>query len=201
MDLRRAANGFALLAICGICGCQSPQSQVEKVTTDPEAKEPVPPADLREHIRNNCASLLYALLNDEKHLSKFLLIKGESRELKELINRISFSTGEGAKKLEHLAKADRTLNLIAMGLPSGEAATRRAVAGTNRQELLHAKNGELEFRLLLTQIQALSYGAHLARVAAENEVRTESRAVFSELSRQLKELYDQVCAALRSKKF
>src|SRR4051812_48774793 len=109
-----------LIALCATCACRSLGPAGAK--PDSEAVESVQPANLNQHVRNNCASLLYDLLNDEKNVDKLLIIKRESDELHQLVKDISTTADEGAKKLEQLAKADRTLDLHAMGLPSGEVA-------------------------------------------------------------------------------
>jgi hypothetical protein len=178
-------------------GCGSLQDASEPKPAPEPATATVRPTSLPSHIRDNCASLLYDLLGDEKNLSKLLIIKRESDELHQLVTRISETSGRGAKQLEQLAQADRTLHLKAPGLPSGEAATREAIAETKKKLLLQSKGGEFEFQLLLTQAEALSYGAHLAKVAAQSEPRSESAQVFSNLQLELGKLYEQVCARLR----
>jgi hypothetical protein len=65
---------------------------------------------------------------------------------------------------------------------------------------LHSKDAEFEFQLLLTQAEALNYGAHLAVVAAANTPQTAHAREFSGLSAQLKRLYEQVIARLRKDK-
>jgi hypothetical protein len=156
--------------------------------------------DIAHHIRNNCASLLYDLLNDEKNVSKILIIKRESPELHELVKTIAKSASEGVRTLEHLAKEDRTLELKVTGLPSGEAATRKSVSKGKESELLHSKGGEFEFELLLTQVEALNYGAHLAQVAAENEARPESAREFSALAEEFNRLHGRVVDLLRTRR-
>lgn len=194
-----ASIGFLLLA-CGLCGCRSTGFKSETTGASPESNGSVRPANIDQHIRNNCASLLYDLLGDEKNLSKLLLVKRESDELERLVKSISSAAGDGAKELERLAETDRSLDLHAMGLPSGEAATREAVAKTKTSLLLHSKGADFEFNLLLTQIEALNYGAHLAKVAAANEAQPGPAREFSELSRLLNALQEQVTARLRAVK-
>ena len=198
MDYARAGNLFALLAILAFCGCRSPESRpgLSQDPLDPTGREH--PADLKHHIRDNAASLLYDLLNDEKNVNKLLIVKRESKALEELIDEISATAAAGAKKLEQLAAADRTLHLDVMELPSGEAATREAIAKTTTSDLLHVKGPDFEFKLLLTQAEALNYGAHLAKVAAANESRPGSARQFSSLSEQLQRLHDRVVARLNT---
>src|SRR5688572_12596762 len=73
-------------------------------------------------------ALLFSLMADEKDVSKLLVVKRERAELRELIKQISEATGRAHARLENFAKADRSLNLNAQGLPSAESATRAAIA-------------------------------------------------------------------------
>ena len=148
--------------------------------------------------RNNSLALLDELLNEEKNLSKILIIKRESAGLNRLVKNISEDSDKGAKMLKTLAKKDPDLNIAATDLPRGEAATRKAIAKTKEHALLHTKGPEFQFQILLTQAEALNYGAHLALVAAENEPEPSRAREFTDLSKQLEQLHEQVLAMLRS---
>lgn len=176
----------ALLAGCAYFG--NPPTET-KVTTNENLK-----------IRNNAASLLYQLLEDEKHVGKLLIIKREKKDFEKLIERISKSAQSGAHELERLKKTDATLDLEAAWLPEGERRTREAISKTRTSELLRAKADDFEYKLLLTQLEALSYGWHLAKVAAAHEPGKEQAAVLSRLSSELEGLYHQTSAFLRNRK-
>ena len=163
-----------LLFAAWLCGCQTSTAPSRDPDGDLSTIEATRPANLRQHVRNNSASLLHDLLKDESNLSKLLLIKRESRELNDLVRNISGAAEQGARQLEQLAQRDRTLDLRAMALPSGEVAAREAEAKTKERELLKAKGEDFEFALLLSQAEALNYGVHLARVAAESELNAEA---------------------------
>jgi hypothetical protein len=194
------AKAIVLGVACGCCSCQSLERSPKPsppIQTQ-EATQAEQPENLKQHIRNNCASLLYDLLNDEKNLDKLLIIKRGSKELDELVKNISTSCRDHAKTLEQLAAADHTLNLHTPGLPSGEAATRDAIAKTKEHELLLAKGLELQFKLLLTQTEGLNYGSHLAKVAAENETNPGGAREFSRIAGELNHLYERVAALLQT---
>src|SRR5262249_34686249 len=131
--------------------------------------------------RNNALALLDDLLNDEKNVSKILIIKHNSDELRKLVKEISKTAGRDAEMLESTAKKEG-LNLKQPDLPPGEVATRKAILKTREGTLLHSKDAEFEFQLLLTQVEALNYGAQLAQVVAENEPQAERSREFSNLS-------------------
>jgi len=186
---------LALAAVCVLCGCRSPQPAAvpsANTATPASSSKSVNPA-----IRNNSIALLHDLLGDEKNVSKVLIIKRESPELNALIKNISTTAGEGAAMLESLAKTDRGLLLSKIGLPPGERATRQAISKTKEHELLFSSGAEFEFQLLLTQAEALAYGAHLAKVAADNEPQPARTQQFTNLSGQLTQLHEQVLTMLR----
>jgi hypothetical protein len=83
-------------------------------------------------------------------------------------------------------------------LPVGEKATRDAISKTKEKELLFSSGENFEFNLLLTQADALSYGWHLAKIAAENSSRPEQVKEFTSLSLAMQDLYKQVVGLMRS---
>jgi hypothetical protein len=173
-----------------LCGCANLQ------TTAPDE---APTTDTQKiALRNNAVSLLYDLLGDEKKVKEILIIKRKNAKLDRLIDAISASSGDAAKRLEQMAKEDPTLNLHALKLPAGEMATRRAIAKTEEHELLLSSGENFEFDLLLTQVDALSYGWHLAGIAEKNSPHPEGALAFMEISTAYKDLYAQVSAMLKS---
>ena len=150
--------------------------------------------------RNNALALLDDLLGDEKNLNKILIVKHNSDELGKLVDDISKSAAENAKMLEALAKTEPGLNLKAIDLPPGELATRKAISKTKEGLLLHSKDAEFQFQLLLTQTEALNYGAHLAMVVADNESRADKTRDFLRLSAELRALNERVLTMLRTTK-
>jgi hypothetical protein len=149
-------------------------------------------------VRNNAAALLYQLLGDEKDVSKLLIIKRDRRELHQVIKSVASTSDAARKALEKFARGDNTLNLKDTALPPGEKAARAAEAKTRQGELLHASGADLEFKLLLTQAEALAYAEHLAKVAAQNEPVPDRAKVFTTISEQMNALHQQVISLLRS---
>jgi hypothetical protein len=186
-------NILALILLGSLCACQSVRPPGSAGIVNSGGRT----FDLS--IRNNSLALLADLLGDEKNLSKILIVKHNSDELGKLVKDISQAAGDGAKMLDELAKTDPGINLKSTGLPPGEAATRKAISKTKESLLLHSKDEEFEFQLLLTQSEGLNYGAHLAMVAAENEPQAERVRDFLRLAAQLRELDERVLAMLRKK--
>src|SRR4051794_16832182 len=115
---------LATFLVCGLCGCQSLRPRTVAPTHSERAI--VEKKSFDAATRNNALALLDDLLNDEKNLSKILIIKRNSVELKNLIKNISETAGRGAKRLKSLAENDPGLRLSATDLPPGEQATRKA---------------------------------------------------------------------------
>jgi hypothetical protein len=177
---------FLLLALVAVLqfGCRTAQRPVSG-TQSSAANAP-----------SQAHALLFGLLGDEKNVSKILIIKRERPELRALINEISQRAGKAHKELEAFAKSDRTLNLKDQGLPSAEVLTRKAIAKTRAKELLTESGKEFELRLLLTQNEALTYGAHLAATAAASDTLPNRRQMLQQLSTDLLQLQKKTVAML-----
>jgi hypothetical protein len=156
------------------------------------------PPGTKTAVRNNAASLLYDLLGDEKDVSKLLIIKRERRELHQVIKEVATTATAVRKRIEKLAQEDPSLNLKDIALPPGEKAARAAESKTRAMELLHASGADFEFKLLLTQAEALAYAVHLAKVAAENETDPERAKEFATISSEMNTLHAKVIGLLHS---
>jgi hypothetical protein len=170
-----------------LTGCQSPHTV------------PASGSNAAQSTRNNCYSLLHQLLEDEKDVSMLRFIKPEHSDLKKLINKIAAASAAGSQLLEEFAKHDPTIDLADIRLPPGEAATRDAIASTEKKELLGQTGDAFELTLLLTQTEALSYAWHLAKVASENEPQSDRARALAGVSEDMKNLYQEEFALLLSK--
>lgn len=184
---------ISVLALLSLTGCQ----QFEKERSQ-SANEAAVESGQAVSIRNNCASLLFQLVSEEKNLSKLLLIKRESDRLEAIVKEISSAAARHADALEKMAKQDRTLNLSSVLLPEGEVRTRKAIAKAKQDQLLHSSGADFELALLLTQVEALNYGAHLARVAADSSREAHQAEQFRAISAGLQRLHGKVVRLLKS---
>jgi hypothetical protein len=149
--------------------------------------------------RDNCYGLLHQLLDEQKDVSLLHLIKHEYPDFEDLMRRIARMSGTGAKLLEQLAKKDSSLRLDDIELPPGEVATRDAIAKTTEKKLLGEKGERFHLNLLLSQLEALNYGSHLADVACENDTDTEREQALTDLSKDMRGLYDEAFEKLLSR--
>ena len=169
----------AVLSVCLLAGCASAH---ESAPQRPTGKPP----DAHGY------ALLYDLLSDEKDVAKLRFIKHERPELKELINEISARCGDAHKRLEAFGKADGSLNLKDLGLPADEVAARKAISKFKEKQLLTEKGKDFEVQLLLSQNEALTYGAHLAQILVPVESQPERAQYLSKLSFDLLQLQQKV---------
>jgi hypothetical protein len=63
------------------------------------------------------------------------------------------------------------------------------IAKTHTKELLTKTGEKFEMRFLLTQIEALTYGSHLAVVVQNHEADENRRAVLAKISQQYQDLH------------
>jgi hypothetical protein len=171
-----------------LAGCQTPPAT------------PAAATGVTTSTRNNCYSLLHQLMDDEKDVSLLKYIKREHSDVKDLLNQIASASGAASKMLEQFAKQDPSLNLKDLRLPRGEVATRDAIASTKQKQLLSHSGEEFEVALLLTQFEALSYGSHLAKIAAENDATPERARALNSLSAQLDGFYEQALTIVMSRR-
>jgi len=180
---------LALILVCLVSwGCRTAKAP------------PMKTASGSNQVRVGTCILLYQLLEQQKNVSKLLIIKRERPDLKDLIKRIASASAAGAKTLETYAKQDSNLSLKQSLLPPGEAATRDAIASTRTKELLTTSGDEFELRLLMTQSEALTYAWHLAKVAAASETNPARARKLNALSEEMKILQAEVIALLRSRR-
>lgn len=148
-------------------------------------------------LRNNAASLLLDLLEDEKNVGKVFIVKNGQR-IEPLVKLIATTAGTNEKKLAQMAGADPDLNLQQLELPPGEKAARDAITKTKEHDLLFSSGANFEFNLLMTQAEAQNYGWHLAKVAAENSASPQAAKTFTEIGETMKHLYEQTVIEMRS---
>ena len=173
---------------CLLAGCQSPPPA--------HALNPIVLPD----VRNNCYSLLHQLLDEEKDLNKLHFIKQENSGLKDFLKRISVAAAAGEKQLDLFAKADASLVLTNYYLPRGEQKTRDDISAAQEKELLHESGSKLEMTLLLSQVEALNYASHLAKVAGENDFQPERARFLADLSSQMLVFHDDAVSRLDLRK-
>ena len=189
--MRTDAYLLSFLALV-LCGCATQH----RSTADLQSR--VSRDQVTLDTRNNAYSLLYELLSEEKDVSKILIIKREGKELNRFIKEVATTSGDAAAQLKRFREMDGSLELDATLLPPGEAATRDAIAKTKTKALLGSSGLAFERALLLTQIEALSYGSHLAKVSATHDANSARSEYLQSLSQTLNRYYLEAVELLPS---
>jgi hypothetical protein len=187
IKVRRAARFFAipcLVLFVALSGCVS----VKTTSTDMDGK----PHTTIDH----GYALIYELMGKEKKVAKLLIIKRERPELGALIKEIAARCEVAHKDLEALAKADPSLNIKDIGLPVAEVQTRGSISKVHAKELLAEGGKEFELQILLTQNEAMLYGANIASVTAKVEKNPERIKFLNQLSDDLNGLEKRLNAML-----
>ena len=183
--------GSLLCVSALLSGCQLFHSK----PSPPESASAESPGDVSGADQTGYA-LLFDLLGDEKDVAKIRFIKHPRSAVTELLKEISRISGDAHKQLERFGKADKNLNLADQRLPMGEVMARNAISKAKQKALLSSKGKELEIQLLLTQQEAMNYGAHLASTIALVESQPQRQQFLRQLSAQLSQLEKKVVNVL-----
>jgi hypothetical protein len=168
---------FALCAATFLAGCKSP------------TPVPAPATPNTIAIRNNACSLLYQLCDEEKDVSILRFIRREQVDIKDLTKTIAATAKAGEVQLDEFARRDPSFPVKDVQLPPGEVATRDAISKAKEKNLLTFKGRQFEVALLLSQVEALNYGSHLAKVAAEHDNNPERVRALNDMAAQMEGLY------------
>lgn len=192
LDPNRAKASVAislLFSLALLTGCQLFHSE-PKPTSAPAS------AGGTTNLDQGGYALLFDLLGDEKDVAKIRFIKHPRPGITKLLKEISRVSSEAHKQLELFGKADKSLNLTDPRLPGGETMARKAISKTKEKALLSSKGKELEIQLLLTQEEAMNYGAHLAKTLAPGDTHPQRQMFLQQLAEQLSQLEKQVVSVL-----
>jgi hypothetical protein len=192
MRCRNVALIFAVPILFCLFGC-APFRKNPARYNQPTAVTNAIPAN---GVLQNGYALLFDLLADEKDVALLRFIKHEQPELKILIGDISRVSGEAYARLEEFGKADPKLNLKNEGLPLAELAARKSISTMKTRALLHETGAEFEVELLLSQTEALVYGANLAQVLAASETDSQRARYLRDTADRLLQLNRRVIQML-----
>lgn len=149
-------------------------------------------AESSERERNEGYSLLYDLAAKQGDLGKILLVKNAGASVTKLVNDISHSAANLQRQLGSFAREDKRLRLRDPNLPNLETKARAAIASTTTKELLLSSGRDFEVGLLLTQVYALRYGAHLAKQLLDLEEAKERKEFLEQTAKEWEALRARV---------
>ncbi len=148
-------------------------------------------------VRDQGYALLYTTIGEECDVDKVLIIKRPAAPVADLIKAIGQFSRDAKGAIEGLAKEDPAIELNNQGLPEVETKTRDAISSATSKQIIFNGGKEFEFRILLTQHEALNYIGHLAGVLAAQEPRENRRQFLTQLAKRSGELHERVLAQLK----
>lgn len=164
----------------------------------PPRSEPAGPALADEVALDHGYALLYATISDESQVDKVLIIKNPDAPVADLLKAIARFATTAKNRLEALSKEEPMIALQNQGLPVVEASTREAISDTTSKGIVFGGGRKFEFRILLTQHQALDYVTHLADTLGKREPREDRRQYLEKLASDARALHERVIALLES---
>jgi hypothetical protein len=127
-------------------------------------------ADLSQREMNNGYALLHSLCDEETQVDMIMMVKTTPPDVARLAKEISKSAKEDMATLDDMADHDPAIHFGQNGLPKIETQTRGSIKD-QKQDLLVFKTKGSDFAktLVLTQIEASTYGENMAKVMADDE--------------------------------
>jgi hypothetical protein len=179
----RLRSGLIVLAAMWVVsGC---------ATLEPGVKEGAPTSVNLTELSEGY-SLLYDLISKGKHSNLLSIIKKESPELKDLLEKVSETSKATTKELDTLAKLNPPVTLKAPHLPRLEQAARESINKETSKEILHSNGVDLEFNMVSSQLAGMNYAAHLARTLGAVETNPVRKEFLQRTDRNYSKLHGQM---------
>lgn len=147
---------------------------------------------------NHGYALLYATLNDESGVDRILIIKSATPEVAQLLKEIALFSSVTKKRLEGFAGEDPAIVLDSQGLPRMEINTRDAISDATSKQIVASSGRDFEFRILLTQHDALNYITHLAQTLSKHDTLDSRKQYLAQIAKASNALHEKVIAQLKT---
>lgn len=164
----------------------------------PSRSEPAEQALAGEVALDHGYALLYTTISDESEVDKVLIIKNPDAPVADLLKAIARFAVAAKARLEALSKEKPMIALQNQGLPLVEVSTREAISEATSKGIVFSGGKKFEFRILLTQHQALDYIAHLADALGKRELREDRKQFLEQLAKDARALHERVIALLET---
>jgi coenzyme F420-reducing hydrogenase alpha subunit len=127
-------------------------------------------ADVSQREMNYGYGLLHHLCDQETQVDLIMMVKTTPPDVAQLAKEVSKSAKEDMSILGDLADHDPAIHFGEQGLPEIETETRASIKDEKQHLLLFGtKGGDFAKTLVLTQIEASTYGENMAKVLANDE--------------------------------
>jgi hypothetical protein len=155
-------------------------------------------SDASAVMRDQGYALLYTTIAEECDVDKVLIIKRPAPQVAELIKAIGTFSRDTKGALTTLAKEEPSIVLEDQGLPKAELRTREAISSATSRQIVFSGGKELEFRLLLTQHEALNYIISLAGTIGSQDPRENRRRFLAQVVKEATALHERVLEELKT---
>ncbi|MDD1641177.1 MAG: hypothetical protein LUQ68_06665 [Methylococcaceae bacterium] len=180
-------NPKTILVVCVLifAGCDSVQDKIPVVST-------------RYRECNEGYALLYELTRQEQNVDKILMVKNANEKVSAEIKKIAQIFGQAHDQLDAFAKQYPRLRFETTRLPTLEKKTRDSIESQTTKTLLFSSGRNFELQLLLTQVQALQYAAHLAKELGGMDDSQNRKSFLNQFSKQCEQRHQHVIELLSS---
>ncbi len=151
------------------------------------------------HYRTNGYSILYKLCEQERPLDLILMVKTTPKKIADYLHSVSASAKEDVAWMDQLQAHDKSLKYDERGLPPLEEDTRTAIEADKQHMLLFgSKDSAFVRAVLITQIDAGTYGMNVAKVLADAEPNTHRASVIRKIGSRWEKIRDRAYALLNA---
>jgi hypothetical protein len=154
-------------------------------------------ADVSQREMNYGYALLHHLCDEEAQVDMIMIVKTTPPDVAALVREISKSAKEDLDILDRFADRDPALRFEQRGLPEIESQTRDSIKAEKQHLLLFGtKDKDFAQTLLLTQVEASTYGENMAKVMAEDETNPHRAEGLRRISRNWEAIKNKVYALI-----
>jgi hypothetical protein len=154
-------------------------------------------ADSTQHDLNNGYSLMHHLCEQEKQVDLILMIKTTPKPVADFAHEVSKSAGDDLRILDQMAAHDPAIRFDMPGLPPIETKTRESIKDDKQHTLLFGTEGsDFAKALLVTQIEAGTYGMNMCKVMSDEESSGHRATELLRISDHWKKLRDKAYTLL-----
>jgi hypothetical protein len=146
---------------------------------------------------NNGYSLLDKLCDQEKQVDMITIVKTTPKDVDAYLHEVSKAAGHDADLLDDLHDKYPSIRLHRRDLPQFEEDTRKSISSDKQHTLLWGTKGsEFAKTILVTQIEAGTYGYNICKVLEGADPDPHRVAVVRKIGDEWKKLRDRAYALL-----
>jgi hypothetical protein len=154
-------------------------------------------ADESQRELNNGYSLMHRLCEQEKQVDMILIVKTTPKAVADFAHEVSKTAGENLDSFDRMAAHDPAIRFDVPGLPPIETQTRKSIQDDKQHMLLFGtKDADFAKTLLVTQVEAGTYGMNMCKVLADDEPNGRRATELRRISSRWEKLRDKAYTLL-----